>query len=437
MRWEIIKKHTLTSILTVAFSAVAVAEVQLPSPRLMQSAYKDSIDLLLKNLSRTDTARGAVIASPSQSYPDYFYHWTRDAALTHEGVYHLYKFTNDQALKNQLVGLAKDWIAFETIAQNNSENAEGGLGEPRFHVDGTVNTAEWGRPQNDGPAARAITMSLWALHFLENGEASYVRDHLYRAELPAQSPIKKDLEYVAKHWRDSSVDLWEEVRGLHFYTLVMQRRSLVVGSHLAHRLGDNEASLYYGTEAEKIRVALDRFLNAGKPYIVATLDRSGGWGHKESGLDIAVIIAANHALFEDEFFLSQKFMFTNTLAVMEDKFHAIYDINRDATLATAMGRYPEDVYDGIGFSGANPWFLATHATAEYYCKLGQLERSEDLAAALKDKGLSYLARTLKHRDQNTGEMSEQFSRYSGYLVGARHLTWSYASYIAAYQACHE
>ncbi|MEZ4815793.1 MAG: glycoside hydrolase family 15 protein [Bdellovibrionota bacterium] len=424
-----------TLSISLAFMGFAQAALMMPSENLMRTVYSDSIDLLLKNLSRNDVSPGAVIASPSRSSPDYFYHWTRDAALTHEGLFSLYEYTDDVNLKERILNLAKDWIAFEIKTQSHAEYAEGGLGEPRFHVNGEVNTAEWGRPQNDGPAARAITMSLWALKFLDEGEGTYVRDTLYHP-LPAKTPIKMDLEYVAKHWREASVDLWEEVRGLHFYTLAMQRRSLILGAHLANRLNDVEGALYYSTEANKIKTALDRFLNAGKPYIVATLDQTGGWGHKQSGLDIAIIIAANHALFEDEFFLSKKFMFTNTLAVLEERFDNIYSINRDASLATAMGRYPEDVYDGVGFSGANPWFLATHASAEYYCKLAHLERSPELAASLKEKGLSFLARTLKHRDQNTGEMSEQFSRYDGFLVGASHLTWSYASYIAAYQACH-
>jgi GH15 family glucan-1,4-alpha-glucosidase len=34
-------------------------------------------------------------------------------------------------------------------------------------------------------------------------------------------------------------------------------------------------------------------------------------------------------------------------------------------------------------------------------------------------------------------MSEQFSRFTGYLIGASHLTWSYASFISAYLSCAE
>ena len=91
------------------------------------------------------------------------------------------------------------------------------------------------------------------------------------------------------------------------------------------------------------------------------------------------------------------------------------------------------MYDGFGFSGGNPWFLTTHAYAEYYCKLAK--PSGRMHSLNLNKGREYLIRVLEHRHQQTGEMSEQMSRENGYLTGVSHLTWSYASFITAMHAC--
>ncbi|MFN9068057.1 MAG: glycoside hydrolase family 15 protein, partial [Bdellovibrionales bacterium] len=70
----------------------------------------------------------------------------------------------------------------------------------------------------------------------------------------------------------------------------------------------------------------------------------------------------------------------------------------------------------------------------YYCKLAQFSRRSQ--SHYLDKGRDYLVRVLKHRNQQTGEMSEQISRDNGYLTGVSHLTWSYASFITAMHACY-
>jgi len=44
-----------------------------------------------------------------------------------------------------------------------------------------------------------------------------------------------------------------------------------------------------------------------------------------------------------------------------------------------------------------------------------------------------LVRVKFHVDSD-GQMSEQMNRWSGYLQGARDLTWSYASFLTALEA---
>jgi hypothetical protein len=41
-----------------------------------------AVSRILQNFDHPGVTSGAIIASPSRSEPDYFYHWTRDAGLT-------------------------------------------------------------------------------------------------------------------------------------------------------------------------------------------------------------------------------------------------------------------------------------------------------------------------------------------------------------------
>eukprot|EP00954_Amorphochlora_amoebiformis_P026471 1379473-Amorphochlora_amoeboformis.AAC.1 len=106
-------------------------------------------------------------------------------------------------------------------------------GEPKFFMDGRVYNGPWGRPQNDGPALRAIALINYANQLIAKGRMQEVKDTLYSTDLnkPVWSQdsgfgagrmgeiqrrficfhgIKFDLEYVAHQWQQTSFDLWEE-----------------------------------------------------------------------------------------------------------------------------------------------------------------------------------------------------------------------------------
>jgi glucoamylase len=50
--------------------------------------------------------------------------------------------------------------------------------------------------------------------------------------------------------------------------------------------------------------------------------------------------------------------------------------------------------------------------------------------ALKQGGDDFLARVRYHANGD-GSLSEQISRYNGYMISAADLTWNYASFLAA------
>ncbi len=404
----------------------------------MQQAYQKALQGMLSNISPAGAARGSVTASPSRSHPDYFYHWIRDAALTMDVFVTLLERAPNEAQWNQIANRLIEYVQFSRVNQL-TRNPSGlpdklGLGEPKFRMDGTAYWDAWGRPQNDGPALRASTLARFAFELIRKGKIDVVRSMLYDSKQPSNSVIKVDLEFVSHHWRDPSFDLWEEVQGTHFYTRVTQRKSLVLGAVLARTMGDFAAAEWYETQALAIDRDLERFWNQSRGYVVATLDRVGGVDYKHSGLDVAVVLGALHGDLTGVEKLTHgrgRWSFgvsdprisvtANRLAAV---FHSIYPINssalfaRPAGLGDAIGRYPEDKYDGYSSDKqGNPWFLNTNALAELSYRL-----------KLCSGGDAFLRRTAFHMPQDFS-MSEQMSRVNGYMTGANDLTWSYASLI--------
>lgn len=405
------------------FSTSAFADVSFDEWLAKQKVF--ATEKLLANISPRGTARGVVVASPSKKEPDYFFHWVRDAALVME-VVRSHDLTTPETQRR----LLEEFVRFSR--KNQLSDAPSGLGEPKFHVDGRPYVGPWGRPQNDGPALRALVMSRWAKTLLASGERSYVEDFLYRAEIPAHTLIKADLEYVAHHWRQTSFDLWEEVRGHNFYTLVVQHQSLQEGADLARVMGDEEAAFWYEKQSNLIAKKLTFFWNADKQRIVATIDRDGGANYKNSGLDTSVLLAFLHTRSSHG---SQSVMSLNdpklvsTLRQIRQSFEAIYSVNKNhKDMAPAIGRYPEDIY----YRG-NPWVLTTAAYAEYYYLLASESWSLDEIKANIAKGDAYLKRIRFHTPED-GAWAEQIDRNSGYMLSARDLTWSYASFLTALKA---
>lgn len=366
-----------------------------------------------------------------------------------------------------------------------------GLGEPKFGVDGKPFTGSWGRPQRDGPALRALTL----MHYIREYNASHPSlwsasnkagdfyKPFYYASMPPNSVIKADLEYVSHNWNETGFDLWEEVEGLHFFNLMVSARSLREGSDLAGAFGDQRAAEWYAEQTGYIEKLLRKFWNSKKGHLVETL-----WS-KRTGLDCGILLGSLHATpnegseeqiifppWSDEILIS-------LLALTRDQ-HDRFPINSSpaenkdddedefAFEGTGIGRYPEDVYDGYGnsYRGGNPWFLCTSSAAEIlYRSATHFSTASNLTITpialpfyksllatssldvevgtygstdalynsiierLKTTGDGFLEVVKTHVDAD-GSMSEQFDRVTGYMRGARDLTWSYGAFLGAVRA---
>ncbi len=443
----------------VSFVAFFVVFSSITSAVTLSKQIEEATGYLLENISPPGAAKGAIVAAKSKVDPDYFYHWIRDAGLVMNVVVELYKRAPNAALKQKYEKTILDFIEF-TKKNQETANPSGHIGEPKFNADGSAFTGNWGRPQNDGPALRAYALMNLARFWLDKGEIALVKKHLYDGKFPSKSVVKVDLEFVAQRWKETCFDIWEEVKGRHLYTRLAQWRSLVQGAELADRLEDGGAAEYYRKEAAALEKELGRHWDATKGHLIPTVDRDGGIGYKNS-VDASTILAALHLDLVHEPFglLDDRFQatFSKSLAVFEQ----IYTINKQGLPAAAIGRYPEDQYDGVhtGKRG-NPWVLITFGYGEVLFKMAAALESEGVARVtdlsreffkrfgvttkgdLKDAALTnlvdkmrvsamaYLERARYHA-KSGGHYSEQIDRETGMMRGAEDLTWSYAAALTA------
>lgn len=372
-----------------------------------QNQYSISVKKMIANIDRNDIAAGAVVASPSKYDPDYFFHWIRDAALVMDVVVGLYQTADNGADKKYFQNLVENYIRFSYSNQNTQTLS--GLGEPKFHVNGNGFEGPWGRPQNDGPALRAVTVM------------KYLRSISFTHDL-ANKVIQTDIEYVLNNWQKPSFDLWEEVRGQHFYTLMVQRRALTEARGLfknpkfTSRLQKNIQGIEQAIE--------EHYKNSS--FILTTLNYTDGLNYKYSNLDSAVVLALLHGKTLNPQIAFSDVKAKRSVEALAEAFNKVYPVNHQlfSHMVPAIGRYPEDRY-----YGGNPWFLTTFAFAEYYFNLAM----ESGNPSYINIGEQYLNRGLLHKDGN-GQLDEQINKFNGYMLSAHDLTWSYASYISAVNA---
>ncbi|KAL2349714.1 glucoamylase I precursor [Cryomyces antarcticus] len=454
-----------------------------------------AVDRLLANVApggrnAQDATPGTVIASPSREHPDYYFQWVRDAAITMSSLVDLYTDDPASPLAAHLLEILDAYTSLQHTLQRTT-NPSGTfsdlscLGEPKFHTDGSAFTGSWGRPQRDGPPLRAIALMQYLHAYNASHPTLWSSEEgvewfktLYEPSLPAQSIIKADLEYISHNWHESGFDLWEEVRGLHFFTAMVQLRALREGAELAAAFGDS-----FGIQ---------------KGHIVETL------GSERSGLDCGVLLGSLHGNAREgshhdvnrdgHVFLPHSDETLVTLLALTHDQRDRFPINfapRDGLFAQTLaavtmplqgvgiGRYPEDAYNGYDSStpdAGNPWFLCTtsaaevlYRTAAHIQESGRLhvrergapfweallsatdtwlplspkppDRTYHLAdqlfnttlARLKEVGDSFLDVVRRHASDE-GSLSEQFDRVTGYETGARDLTWSYGALLQALRA---
>ncbi len=411
---------------------------------------------------------GAVLASPTnhgqQFSQDYQFHWVRDAALSMQEVVRLYEMAEPQdkpAIKSYLL----NYVLFERRAQEESVNHGMGLGEPKFNIDGTVYRGDWGRPQNDGPALRAITFVMIANSVLAEDE-KWIKEKI----IPG---LLLDLDYVNNNWRNGNFDLWEEVYDAdHFFTKMVQRKALEQGATFLNRFGDEYHPAQYRATALELTRSLEKHWNEGRGYFSETIYQQA---NKGGGLDSSILLGVLAGDLNND---------SNTLAVtdprvmssifyLRNSFSGLYRINvANHHAPVLIGRYANDMYDGDQSLYGNPWVLTTNALAQYYYALanayltrGIIEITpvnllffQQVNAELFNHAMTISLKTQPHlfyqaisslfgmgdeiltvvkqygtcySDLSCLHFAEQIDRSNGKAVSANDLSWNYATFLAA------
>lgn len=391
-------------------------------------------------------AKGSIIASPVLGAydpdPDYFFHWFRDSAVVIESlrllyedgsigeaaITHLRDFADFNLSLNKLDGralvtdkrwrdkAATDFVKFlrddEDLAQARGDAV---VAETRVNPDGTLDISKWARPQHDGPPLRALALLGWI--------NAHRLDETLAADIEAL--IIGDLDFTMRHWRTPSFDIWEEERGLHYYTLRVSAAALEQGAGWLRQHGrsrdEPELALACATESAAIRTLLDSYWLEEAKHFRSRVLSSGERSSKE--LDIAVILSAIHALDGAQAHSVHDARMQSTLSELEALFDRLYAINRSrsAEQGVAMGRYEGDVY----YSGG-AYFFSTLGAAEFCFKASL---GSDDAQSWIARGDAFL-QTARAYTGPQGELSEQFDQSTGAQTSAQHLAWSYAALIS-------
>lgn len=387
---------------------------------------------------RVTPAPGSILASPRfaawDPEPDYFHHWIRDAAIILGAV--PLAIRADPASATFWQQAVSDHIAFSwSVSDPDACPISGNplhpttrpdhldylrpdaelaaltgarrLEEPRVAADGLPDLERWSRPQDDGPALRAVGLM-----------------HLQEAMPEARSAladrlIDLDLAQVLRTAGRAAIGPWEEEPARRTtFTLIAQWDALSRAADRATRRGE---------PARPWQEAADRI--AGLMEDAA--DPSGGWRESIEAppglLDSATVLAVLHARRTDGPLALTASRTKATVAGLEAIFAKLYPINRDRHVP-AIGRWRDDVY-----FGGNPWVPNTLGFAELHYRIAAL--TGDSAAFARAEDWMHLIQQIA--PDPARPLPEQFDRTDGAPTSCLALTWSAAAFLGAAAARDE
>ena len=376
------------------------------------TAYLPKIlERILEN-TNTTTNKGIIIASPS-TVPPYKFHWIRDSALVMRVFIDMYKRTKDSKYFEYII----NYIENESKVQELSTLS--GLGEPKINIDCTPFNGDWGRPQNDGPALRGIMM------------IKIINIFKYNYDILIDKIIKpiiiKDINYINENYDKISFDLWEEKKGWHFYTRMVQLKFLkdilTINKYLKL---EEELILKIKNVVEKLYNSLEDHIceNDKGKYIISSFDESGKIIKYE---DSANLLAYCHIDYDKEIVEKLPLEYVihtsdNLLSYFSKKYNNSENI--------CIGRYIDDKY----YNG-HAWIICTISLAQVYIELYKKRnkrinrQSMDRAISNPNNDLFIIANDILEKILTIDcdfLLPEQFNPVNCEHFSAKKLTWNYS-----------
>jgi len=443
--------------------------VSLPGPRDEAPFSADEEEKLfqhfLRNLNINGT--GAVIASPgdvpalvvccnNRAPQPYYFHWTRDAALSLSSLISLGRNDSLPIMESFVARLRRQHARTVASGHLGVSAAEESFLEPKWTLSGAPYEGGWCRPQTDGPGLRALTLLRAATAL-----PSLSKDLWDLASL--------DLEWLAKNPDMDTCDLWEETLDRDFlWNRAVTHAALVEGRAMALQQGDMTRAQRFAAAAVALPPTANHIAEAeGGTFLTNCPAENPGPACQryDKALDGAIILSLVHAQAKKDTGAQLRgstgrlpspssALAARSASQLAALFCRIYPVNRKDTEegvpGVLFGRYEADRY-GANHEG-NPWILITAALANLLYKASaeasEQPMTEEAAAAwatflgqpgpaspadLVAGGDAVLLR-IRHHVGNDLRLHEQIDRHTGLQYNAKDLTWSYAEVLEALQS---
>lgn len=339
--------------------------------------------------------KGMIVASPS-NFPPYKFHWVRDASLVMRVPIDLYRKTRDNTYLLMLFNYVENVVHIQNLETMT------GIGEPKINIDGTPFNGNWGRPQNDGPALRAINF----INLYELFKDSYP----YFCQNMIIPCLVKDIQYVIDNLYSVCFDLWEEIQGWHFYTRIVQYKLLktLVEKQLIFqkykKIKFNKIKEHKYLLEKNLKHHMDDF------QIISSFDEVGNIKRIS---DSSILLALCHINFDKDiinFFTKDKFLKS------ADHLLSIFNKKYNTKNGFYIGRYEGDAY----FDG-HSWIIATCALAQLFIFDEKKEKAHKIFNEICGIDTELI-------------LAEQYDPNCHKQYSAEKLTWNYVELYFLHQA---
>jgi glucoamylase len=384
------------------------------------------------------SAPGCVVASPSwqnsatHMTQNYVYHWTRDAAIA--------ALEMSRAHSAGTLPDNQPLINYVTFSQT-CQQSQGDFDRACFYINGTQR--QW-TDQTDGPALQ--TLALLAMYPQLDGPT----------QSTAVTLVNANLDFLAGAYQGQTYNLWEEEYGYSFFARSVQLRCFQA---IAANIIGITVPTWLPTALTWLTSALDSHWN-GEVYQSVLPVPTDYRAPYDPNIDIVMAALYGAADPADTRLLATAGQLRSLWMDPPSKyFYPINGADQRRGIGPLLGRYPGDVYDGDTDQtiGDHPWSISTANFAEFLYLLARriLETAdlpfddlsadffrrlgvssdmspEDVAVSLRTEGDRMLSALVFHSADY--ELSEQFDAVTGFVKGARDLTWSYAAFLSATRA---
>jgi|TARA_Y100000389_G_scaffold197378_1_gene231864 glucoamylase len=380
----------------------------------MANQYVEKILQRIMENTNTTTNPGIIIASPSED-PPYKYHWIRDSALVMRTIMDMYVITKNPIYFQYIINYIENESKLQKL------DTISGLGEPKYNINCTAFNGSWGRPQNDGPALRGIM--LFKIIELFNYKYDTIINNLI---VPI---LVNDIKYIQNNYNKISFDIWEEIKGWHFYTRMVQLKFLKDSLRYKRLFNDLIDFDIIKDCCEKLSLSLkDHICDY---HIISSFDESGEISKYH---DAANILAYCHIDYDKDILKIVPLEYINeTCFKLIDFFREKYS-DQELNL---IGRYPNDkYYDG------EIWILCSLALGQIYIELYKkrnlVRYDSPMHRSKSNPNNNYIeiANQILERiltlDPNL-ILAEQFNPKTNKMISANKLTWNYSELYKLYK----